>query len=92
MATAREVTLFSTGLGLTDTHHQLDHRIEAHIFISFLAYALQITLKARLKQSATGLTPRAVLEKFAVVQMLDVHLPTTDGREVVLTRYTQPPE
>ena len=51
---------------------------------------MQITLKARLKQSATGLTPRAVLEKFAVVQMLDVHLPTTDGREVVLTRYTQP--
>ena len=77
-------------LALRPIHHQLDHRIEAHIFISFLPYALQITLKARLKQSATGLTPRAVLEKFAAVQMLDVHLPTTDGREVVLTRYTQP--
>jgi hypothetical protein len=61
-----------------------------YIVISFLAYALKITLKARLKQSATGLTPRAVLEKFAAVQMLDVHLPTTDGREGVLTRYTQP--
>ena len=59
-------------------------------FISFLAYAMQVTLKARLRQSATGLTPRAVLEKFAAVQMLDVHLPTTDGREVILTRYTQP--
>ena len=22
--------------------------------------------------------------------MIDVHLPTTDGREIVLTRYTQP--
>ena len=22
--------------------------------------------------------------------MIDVHLPTTDGREVILTRYTQP--
>ena len=77
-------------LSLRPIHHQLDHRIEAHIFISFLAYALQITLKARLRQSATGLTPRAVLEKFAAVQMLDVHLPTIDGREVVLTRYTQP--
>ena len=51
---------------------------------------MQVTLKARLRQSATGLTPRAVLEKFAAVQMLDVHLPTTDGREVILTRYTQP--
>jgi hypothetical protein len=32
----------------------------------------------------------SVLEKFAAVQMLDVHLPTTDGCEVVLTCYTQP--
>ena len=24
------------------------------------------------------------------MQMLDVHLPTTDGRDVILTRYTQP--
>ena len=51
---------------------------------------MQVTLKARLKRTASGLTPRTVLEKFAAVQMLDVHLPTTDGREVILTRYTQP--
>ena len=31
-----------------------------------------------------------MLEKFAAVQMIDVHLPTTDGRELVLTRYTEP--
>ena len=77
-------------LAVRPIHHQLDRRIEAHIFIAFLAYALQVTLKARLKRSATGLTPRAVLEKFATVQMLDVHLPTTDGREIILTRHTQP--
>jgi hypothetical protein len=39
---------------------------------------------------APGLTPRSVLEKFAAVQMIDVHLPTTDGRELLLTRYTEP--
>jgi transposase len=77
-------------LAIRPIHHQLEERIEAHIFISFIAYCLQVTLKARLKRSASGLTPRSVLEKFAAVQMLDVHLPTTDGREVVLTRYTQP--
>jgi len=58
--------------------------------IAFLAYALQITLKTRLRQSATGLTPRSALEKFATVQMLDMHLPTTDGREIILTRHTHP--
>ena len=77
-------------LSLRPIHHQLQERIKAHIFISFLSYCLQVTLKARLKRSASGLTPRAVLEKFATVQLLDVHFPTTDGREIVLTRHTQP--
>jgi transposase len=77
-------------LALRPIHHQLEWRIEAHIFIAFLAYCLQVTLKARLKHHASGLTPRSVLEKFATVQMLDVHLPTTDGREIVMNRYTHP--
>ena len=77
-------------LALRPIYHQLESRIQAHIFVSFLAYCLQVTLKARLRRCASGLTPRAVLEKFAAIQMLDVHLPTTDGREIVLSRYTQP--
>ena len=58
--------------------------------MAFIAYCLQVTLKQRLRSLAPGLTPRAVLEKFAVIQMVDVHLPTTDGRYLVLPRYTQP--
>jgi len=77
-------------LAIRPIYHQLEKRIEAHIFLSFLSYCLQVTLKARLKRCASGLTPRVVLEKFAAVQMLDVHLPTTDDRVIVLTRYTQP--
>ena len=65
-------------------------RIEAHIFIAFLAYCLQVTLKQRLRALALGLTPRAALEKFATLQMVDVHLPTTDGRTLILSRYTEP--
>jgi len=70
--------------------HQRERRIEAHIFIAFLAYCLHVTLGHRLKHLAPGLTPRSVLEKFCAVQMIDVHVPTTDGRELTLTRYTQP--
>jgi transposase len=77
-------------LAVRPIYHQLESRIESHIFVSFLAYCLQVTLKARLRKCAAGLTPRAVLEKFAAVQMLDVHLPTTDGREIIMSRYTQP--
>src|SRR6185369_12328341 len=77
-------------LALRPIHHQLEHRIEAHIFISFLAYCLHITLRRRLRDLAPGLTPRSVLEKFATMQMLDVHLPITDERMVILSRYTHP--
>src|SRR5712664_4494174 len=77
-------------LALRPVHHQLEQRIEAHIFISFLAYCLHVTLRRRLRDLAPGLTPRSVLEKFGAVQMLDVHLPTTDERIVILSRYTQP--
>ena len=64
--------------------------MEAHIFLAFLAYCLQVTLTRRLKDLASGLTARSVLEKLSGMQIIDVHLPTTDGREVILTRYTQP--
>src|SRR5881394_548519 len=77
-------------LALRPIYHQLEHRIEAHIFISFLAYCLHLTLRRRLRDLAPGLTPRSVLEKFATIQMLDVHLPTTDERTVILSRYTHP--
>lgn len=77
-------------LVLRPIHHQKEERIEAHIFVAFLAYCLQVTLTRRLKDLAPGLTARSVLEKLAAMQMIDVHLPTTDHREVILTRYTQP--
>jgi len=77
-------------LAIRPVFHQQERRIEAHIFIAFLAYCLYVTLQRRLHALAPGLTARSALEKFAAVQMIDVHLPTTDGRELVLTRYTQP--
>jgi hypothetical protein len=77
-------------LALRPIFHQKQERIEAHIFVAFLAYCLHVTLHRRLRDLAPGLTPRSVLEKFSTMQMIDVHLPTTDGREVILTRYTQP--
>jgi len=76
-------------LQLRPIYHQLEHRIEAHIFVAFLAYCLHVTLRARLKPLAPGLTPRAVLDKLAGVQMLDVHFPTTDGRTLILSRHTE---
>jgi transposase len=71
-------------------YHQKEKRIEAHIFVSFLAYCLFVTLRNRLRPSANGLTSRSVFEVFQQIQMVDVHLPTTDGRTILLQRYTEP--
>jgi hypothetical protein len=68
----------------------LERRIEAHIFVAFLAYCLHVHLRARLRVLGPGLTPRSLLEKFAAIQMLEVHFPTSDGRELTFCRYTQP--
>jgi hypothetical protein len=77
-------------LAIRPVFHQLEARVEAHVFIAFLTYCLHVTLARRLHALAPGLTPRSVLEKFAAMQMIDLHLPTTDGRELLLTRYTEP--
>jgi hypothetical protein len=79
-------------LALRPIHHQVERRVEAHIFVAFLGYCLVATLRQRLRVHAPGLTPRAVLEKLATIQMLDVWLPTTDGRWLVMPRYTEPDE
>jgi len=77
-------------LGIRPIYHQLEHRVDAHILVAFLAYCLTVTLKYRLAEFAPGLTPRAVLEKLGSIQMLDVVLPTTDGRCLVMPRHTEP--
>src|SRR5712672_3105997 len=77
-------------LGIRPIYHQLERRVDAHILVAFLAYCLTVTLRHRLQAQAPGLTPRAVLEKLAAIQMLDVSFPTTDGRRLVMPRYTEP--
>jgi transposase len=79
-----------TDLRLRPIYHQLEQRIEAHIFVAFLAYCLHATLRGKLRPLAPGLTPRAVLDKLACIQMLDVYFPTTDGRKLRFRRYTKP--
>jgi transposase len=77
-------------LSIRPIYHQLERRIEAHIFVAFLSYCLQVTVKQRARALAPGLTPRSILEKMMAIQMVDVHLPTTDGRTLLISRYTDP--
>jgi transposase len=77
-------------LAIRPVYHQLEHRVEAHILVAFLGYCLTVTLKNLLRPHAPGLTPRSVLEKLGTIQMVDVQIPTTDGRCLTMPRHTQP--
>jgi len=77
-------------LALRPIHHQLEHRIEAHIFVAFMAYCLQVTLRNMLRRHACGLTTPRVMEQMAAIQLLDVQAPTTTGQWLTMSRYTQP--
>ncbi len=77
-------------LKIRPIYHKLEPRMEAHILVAFMAYCLTATLTMQTRQHAPGLTARAVLEQLAAIQMIDVHIPTTDGRCLVLPRYTEP--
>ena len=77
-------------LAVRPIFHQLEHRIEAHIFVAFLAFCVHATLRHQLRRKAPGLTPRSLLEQLSAIQMLDVHFPTTDGRTLIFCRYTAP--
>ena len=90
LATDRRSRVWRATWAFRPIYHQLEDRVDAHILVAFLAYCLTATLKHRLQEHAPGLSPRAVLEKLAAIQTLDVWLPTTDGRCLVMPRYTEP--
>jgi len=77
-------------LNLRPIHHQIEKRVEAHILVAFLGYCLNVTLRMKLSLAAPGLTPRAVLQSLSAIQIMEVHLPTTDGRILVMPRHTEP--
>jgi transposase len=70
--------------------HQVQPRVEAHVFVAFMGYCLMAALRKHLAPAAPGLSPRAVLEQLAAIQMVDVCLPTSDGRWLIMPRYTEP--
>ncbi len=77
-------------LAVRPVYHQLEHRVEAHIFVAFLAYCLAVTLRQKLRFHAPGLTATEVFDKLGTIMMIDVRIPTADGRMLEMRRYSQP--
>ncbi len=77
-------------LNIRPIWHQMEHRVQAHVLFSFLAYAMWKTLQAWMERSGLGRGARTVIEEFARVKAADVILPTSAGREVRLTCVARP--
>jgi len=77
-------------LAVRPVYHQLQHRVDAHIFVAFMAYCLMVTLRQKLRCYADGLTAQDVLDKLGSIVMIDVRIPTCDGRMLQMRRYSQP--
>jgi hypothetical protein len=78
-------------LGLRPIYHHKPERIEAHLFVAFLTYGFSITLRQRLKALAGGLMAARGLRKTGYAATVGrARVPTTDGRELLLVRRTEP--
>lgn len=77
-------------LSIRPIHHQLEHRVKAHVLVAFLGYSLWVTLKHLLRAKNLNLTPTKALARLSTLQSADIVLPTTDGREIRLRRVTTP--
>jgi transposase len=77
-------------LAIRPIWHQVQPRVEAHLFVAFMGYCLLAALRKHIEHAAPGLSPGAVLEQLASIQMVDVCLPTSDGRWLIMPRHTEP--
>ena len=69
-------------LALRPIWHQRKERVQAHVLVCFLAYVLWKTLGLLCSRAGLGDEPRKVLDEIAGIQLVDVVLPTRDGREI----------
>lgn len=70
--------------------HWTQNRVEAHVMVAFLGYALWITLKNKLRRWSASLTPWQVLDQLKRIQLIEVWFKTKDHRDICLPRITQP--
>jgi transposase len=77
-------------IGLRPVYHWVEPRVEAHIMLAFVGYAMWVCLKWKLKSLATGLSPRQMLELFRSIHLVEVWFDTADNRRICLPRITMP--
>ncbi len=71
-------------------NHRIEPRVEAHVMVAFMGYAMWVCLKWKLKGMAGSLSPRQAIELFRSIKLVEVWFDTIDGRRICLPRITMP--
>jgi hypothetical protein len=77
-------------LGLRPNFHQLPHRVEAHVFISVLAYHLLTWIRETLRQSAESRDWSTLRELLGTHSIVTTVLPLKDGRVLRIRKPSLP--
>ena len=75
---------------LRPINHRIEPRVEAHVMVAFMGYAMWVCLKWKLKGMAGSLSPRQAIELFRSLKLVEVWFDTIDGRRICLPRITMP--
>lgn len=84
------VRSLKTDLGLRPVYHQVERRVEGHLFISVLAYHFVHALRLQLKQQGIDDAWDTLRETLAGQQRITTTLQRRDGRTVHVRKATRP--
>jgi len=79
-------------LSIRPVYHQIQQRVEAHVLVCFVAYAMYRTLDRLARDGGLEMTARKVLAALSMIKSGDIILPLVDGRELRLRRVSRPDE
>ena len=84
-------------LELRPIWHQRENRVQGHILVCFIAYAMWKTLAGWMKAGGLGDAPRPLMEELSTIKSADVMLPTrqrdrSDGTTLLIRCVTRPDE
>lgn len=82
--------IHKSDLKLRPVWHHLEHRVQAHILVCFLAYVLWKTLGQLCKAAGLGDEPRRVLDELRQIRVVDVVMTTKTGIPIRRRCITQP--
>jgi transposase len=68
-------------LSIRPIWHQKQERVQAHIFVCFLAYAMWKTLEQWQRRAGLGNSPRTILYELRQIQSADIVLPLASNAE-----------